>query len=153
MTNTKAARLRENVGRIDHVVMIYRTQESQEAARKQFSALLGIDDWDDMGEVYESVHVIVSWGSGLELIRPTRPGSGSNFDQHLAAHGEGFYSLVFGVADLDQAMAHVAKQGASAYALPRPPESIFDTFDVAREAIIGEVGAIHLTLGEFKPAK
>lgn len=149
MTKTRVANVRENAGRIDHIVMIYHTRESQEAARQQFSALLGIDDWEDLGEVYESVHVIVSWGSGLELLRPTR--ADSTFEQYLAMHGEGFYCLVFGVADLDQAMARIVAHGGAPSPFPRPPEAVFDTFEIAREAVVGEVGGIHLVLGEFKP--
>ena len=151
MTRTRTAKVRENAGRIDHIVLIYRTPESQEAARQEFSALLGIDDWDDLGEVYERLRVFVSWGSGIELIRPTKPDP--TFDSHLARHGDGFYCVVFGVADLEKASAWIANLGSTPSPLPRPPEAVFDTFEVAREASVGEVGGINLTLGEFKPKR
>ena len=141
---------RNNVGRIDHSVLIYRNRENQEKARQQFSLLLSIDDWVDYGEMkVEGVHPVVSWKAGLELIYPIR--EIPIFEQHLAKHGEGFYNFVFGVADLDHAIAHLMRNGRTVHPLGRPPEGVFRVFEVAREATVGKVGDVNVTLGEFKP--
>lgn len=150
MSDTAANHERQNVGRIDHIVFAYHNRENQLNAQKQFSDLLKIDDWDDLGEIEEGgVRVIISWKSGLELLCRTK--EESILKDHLANHGEGFYSLVFGVADLDDAVNHIKTQGANAYYLPRPPEGVFKHMEITREAVVGEVGAINLILGEFKP--
>jgi hypothetical protein len=141
---------RRNVGRIDHVILLYRNRESQESARQKFSALLGIDDWDEVGEGSEGIYIFISWKSGLELICPTREVAA--FARHLAAHGEGFYCMVFGVANLRQAVDHIAAiTGRAPHALGNPPGKVFEKFDIASEAIVGEVAGMRLMLGEFKP--
>lgn len=141
---------RQNVGRIDHVILLYRNRESQERARLKFSALLGIDDWDEIGEGSEGVYIFISWKSGIELMCPTR--EIPVFERHLEKYGEGFYGMVFGVSNLDQAMNHIKHVGGGTpYVLGAPPNGVFRKFDVVREAIVGDVGGIRLMLGEFGP--
>ena len=140
---------RRNVGRIDHIILLYRNRDNQEEARKVFSLLLGIDDWDDVGEGSEGIYIQISWKSGIELIAPTR--SVPAFEKHLAKFGEGFYCMVFGVADLSAAVAQVERiTGRAPIALGEPPPAVMTKFDVAAEAIVGVVGGARLMLGEFK---
>ena len=147
--STSRATERRNVGRIDHIILLYGSRESQERARQSFTATLGIDDWDEVGEGSEGIYILISWKSGIELICPTREVAA--FQRHLATHGEGFYALVFGVADLEQAMAHVKQlSGRAPYALGDPPQQVLERFDIAREAIVGELGGIRVMLGEFR---
>src|SRR5258706_13822299 len=103
---------RRNVGRIDHVLLLYRSRESQDSARHRLTELLGIDDWDEVGEGDEGIYIWISWNSGIELICPTREVPA--FEKHLAVHGEGFYCLVYGVADLDRAVAQVTQASGRA---------------------------------------
>lgn len=140
---------RLNVGRVDHIVLAYRSRENLESARKQFSEQLGVDDWEELGEIAEvRLYIWISWTAGLELICPT--GEGSFIAEHLAAHGEGFFSMVFGVADLNRAMARVKDAGGSADALvATPPAGALRRYAVTREAVLGEVGGIQVLLGEF----
>lgn len=141
---------RRNVGRIDHIILLYRNRENQEAARLKFTALLGIDDWDEVGAGEEGIYIIISWSSGIELICPIREVPA--FEKHLAAHGEGFYAMVFGVADLRQAMTQVKSvTGRSPYALGAAPAPVYQRFEIAAEAIVGDVCGMRLMLGEFKP--
>jgi hypothetical protein len=140
---------RRNVGRIDHVLLLYRNRENQDNARHRLTELLGIDDWDEVGEGDEGIYIWISWTSGIELICPTREVPA--FEKHLAAHGEGFYCLVFGVADLDQAAAKIKQaSGRAPHPLGPAPPKVFEKFDIAREAIVGVVGGTRLMLGEFK---
>lgn len=140
---------RLNVGRIDHIVLAYRDRASQARARDEFSRLLGVDDWEDLGEIEEvKLAIWISWQAGLELICPTAPGSFA--DEHLARHGEGFFSMVFGVEDLPAAMKRVEEGGGNAIPLAAtPPPGAIRRYAVTREAIVGEIGAIPVLLGEF----
>lgn len=140
---------RQNVGRIDHVLLIYRNRENQDNARRKLTELLNINDWDEVGEGAEGIYIWISWGSGIELICPIREVAA--FEKHLTAHGEGFYGLVFGVADLNGAVAHVQQvSGRAPHLLGAAPAKVFERFDVAREAIVGVVGGMRLMLGEFE---
>jgi hypothetical protein len=141
---------RRNAGRIDHIILIYRTRESQEQARRSFTEVLGVDDWDEVGEASEGLYIFISWRSGLELVCPTR--AVGTFERHLAAHGEGFYCLVFGVANLEHAVRNIAQiNGRTPRELPDPPDKVLERFAVAREAFVGEVAGLRLMLGEFVP--
>jgi hypothetical protein len=141
---------RPNAGRIDHIILLYRNRENQEAARRAFTELLSIDDWDEVGEGSEGIYILISWRSGIELICPVREVAA--FERHLEAHGEGFYCMVFGVTDLDAAMARIKQiTGRSPHALGDPPAKVFEKFSVAREAIVGPIGGMRVMLGEFEP--
>jgi hypothetical protein len=140
---------RRNAGRIDHVLLLYRNRQNQDDARRKLTELLGIDDWDEVGEGDEGIYIWISWKSGIELVCPTREVPA--FEKHLAAHGEGFYCLVFGVANLDRAIENVKRlSGRSPHLLGLAPPKVYEKFDIAREAIVGMVGGIRLMLGEFK---
>jgi catechol 2,3-dioxygenase-like lactoylglutathione lyase family enzyme len=142
---------RRNVGAIDHLVLAYADVRRQAEAKEEFSAVLGMDDWDDLGELDEAgVRVFVSWSSGLELLAPT--GSDSIIARHLAERGEGLFSVVVGVADLDAAVEVVRGSGGKAVYFPPPPAKIAARFAIAREAlVVGKVGGLALVLGEFAP--
>jgi hypothetical protein len=141
---------RRNAGRIDHVLLLYRNRQNQDDARRKLTELLGIDDWDEVGEGDEGIYIWISWKSGIELVCPTREVPA--FEKHLAAHGEGFYCLVFGVPDLDRAIENVKRlSGRSPHLLGLAPPKVYEKFEIAREAIVGVVGGVRLMLGEFKP--
>jgi hypothetical protein len=140
---------RRNVGRIDHIILLYRNRASQDEARKKFTDLLSIDDWQEVGEGDEGIYIWISWSSGIELICPTRDVPA--FQKHLDSHGEGFYAMVFGVADLEQASSHIHRiSGRAPHLLGKAPGPVFDKFNVAREAIVGMVGGMRLMVGEFE---
>lgn len=145
----KDTRQRQNVGRIDHIVMAYASRENLARAREEFSQLLGVDDWEDLGDLDDvKLSIWISWKAGLELICPIGPGS--FVDDHLAKHGEGFFEMVFGTADLASAMERVNRSGGRAIALDVvPPEPAVRQYAVTREAIVGEIGKINVLLGEF----
>jgi 4-hydroxyphenylpyruvate dioxygenase-like putative hemolysin len=94
---------------IDHVVFIYRL-ENLDAARDELSAALGITDWDGPKE-FERFGIIQtqSVSAGVELLAPT--GDHGFIADHLKQHGEGFFSLVYGVEDLDKAVQEARDRG------------------------------------------
>ena len=140
---------RLNVGRIDHIVLAFQSRSNLDRERERLTALLGVDDWEELGEIENvGLYIWISWRAGLELICPTRPGS--IVEDHLAARGEGFYSMVFGVEDLDAAIARVNENGGHAVPLDATtPAGALRHYEVTREAVVGEVGGINVLLGEF----
>ena len=140
---------RLNVGRIDHIVLAFEDRSNLDRERARLTALLGVDDWEELGEIADAgLYIWISWHAGLELICPTRPGS--IVEEHLAAHGEGFFSMVFGVGDLDAAVARVNENGGHAVPLEvTTPAGALRHYAVTREAVVGEVGGINVLLGEF----
>jgi hypothetical protein len=83
--STTPAGERRNVGRIDHIILLYRNRTNQDEARKKFTDLLGIDDWQEVGEGDEGIYIWISWTSGIELICPIRDVPA--FQKHLDVHG------------------------------------------------------------------
>jgi hypothetical protein len=101
----------QNVQRIDHVVFIYH-KENIAHAIDQFSKAFGVTDWD--GPVDMPAFGIVQGQSvkaGIEVLAPLDASDDSIFSKHLRERGEGFFSLVFGVANLRESAERAEKQG------------------------------------------
>jgi hypothetical protein len=148
MTPSNPMQARELPGRIHHTLFIYRNRENQLAAKESFSSLLGINDWQEIGEVPEGLSVLISWGSGIELVYPVS--DNPVYKQHLNEHGEGFYAIVFGVENLESSVAHIEQvSGKRPFVLKETPKPVFDVFQTAKEAIVGKVAGTLVLLGEF----
>lgn len=139
---------RPRAGTIDHIALAYSSYDGLEAARAELSSVLGIDDWMDAGLVHGLLRVKVSWSTGIELLCPAEPGASVPF---TGVRGDGFNCLVFGVADLDAEVKRLGELGQKPIMLPRLPEPVFDTYTVASEAYVGQLGGIAVLLGEFAP--
>lgn len=135
-----------SAGRIDHLVFHYPSLEARNVARDEFATALDIDDWMDLGAVNDTFFVTVSWSSGIELISPIEPNSVAP-----PPAVNPFHALVFGVPDLPRAVSVARQQGRTVVELPPPPDLVFEIFSTAREATLGEVGAITVLFGEFTP--
>jgi len=141
---------RPYAGAIDHVGFAYATIDAREDARRAFASVFDLDDWMDVGVVYELVKVNVSWSSGIELICPAEPGGQIPFmDRDVDT--DGFNVLVFGVDDLDAEVERLRQRGYEPILLPRVPDIVFELYDVSREAYLGQIGSVATILGEFAP--
>jgi methylmalonyl-CoA/ethylmalonyl-CoA epimerase len=97
---------------LHHIVFCVQP-ESQEAAA---------DFWRAQGIEFEEIvlpeldlRVLLAWEAGIEVIAPT-PGAGpaaAAFATFLAEHGEGVYSTVVKVPDMEAALAAATAQGAT----------------------------------------
>jgi hypothetical protein len=141
---------RQSVGRVDHVTFAYRSPESLKAARDEFRTLLGVDDWEAIDAPDLHLRMLMSWGSGLELMCATAPGS--MIEEHLEQHGEGFFGLVIGVANLDDSLRRFREHGREpVFVSSASYEHVRERFDSFRSALLGDVGGIRLVLGEYRP--
>ena len=139
-----------HVGHVDHVCLACRSAENQGNARREFSELLGIDNWDEMNtDQSRKLWVCISWKSGIELT--DAPGPGSAIDEHLQKHGEAF-TVCPPVADHEESW-----RGSRPWAGPpsgRAAIPIRSTWEVAEQAsIVGPVGGIKLIVGEHRGYK
>jgi hypothetical protein len=140
-----------NAGHVDHVCFAYKTVDSQDKARQEFSTLLGLNDWDDMVVVKRNLRVLISWGGGLELIAPIGPGS--ILDAYFEKNSPGFYSLAFGVDTLEKAMEHFEQHGRVSKRTTGQHEqpSLMERFDVFKQSLVeGPVGGVKLILAEHR---
>jgi methylmalonyl-CoA/ethylmalonyl-CoA epimerase len=101
----------EKTNCVHHVVWCIRP-ESIEPVRRFWREAVGLPLQDlDLPEL--GLHVLISWEGGVEIMAPVHE-TGSLVDSarsFLATHGEGVYSVVFNVADLEGAAARIARQG------------------------------------------
>jgi hypothetical protein len=140
-----------NVGRIDHVVAYFWTVANLERAKLQLESALGIADFEEVPDPVGGMRFVVSWDAGIELSAPTAELSeDSPLRQRLEERGEGWHSIVFGVADLAEAEQRATAAGLS-------PGMTFDTsanhpkFERVIETPLDGLKPISVTLGLFDP--
>jgi hypothetical protein len=113
---SRKPRFQQNVGRVDHVVFFYSSFERMVDTREKMTAVLGLDpeDWQEPVTLDPPFHIVtqVNWPAGLEVICPAEGHEQDWFGAPLVAEkGEGIGMLVFGVADIDDAMERAARAG------------------------------------------
>jgi hypothetical protein len=98
--------------RVDHVVWCVRRESLPELERYWSDALqvpLASCRIDDLG-----IHLLMSWDAGVEIVAPTeQPGSfTAALNTFLETKGEGVFSTVYEVDDLDAAVQQAKAAGA-----------------------------------------
>lgn len=140
-----------NVGRVDHVVYRYATREARDAARDDFVAKFGFGNWTDMGPIPEAgIHVLIDWDAGIELIAPIDDAASDQTEPPA------LMAVVFGVADLDVAVARAQAEGVRTVPITLSQDMkdlTAQRFAIGREALIppADIGGVPIVLGEFKP--
>jgi hypothetical protein len=151
-----------NIQRIDHVSMVYR-DENVEQAVETLERTLGVRFPPPIDVV--AIRSWVDWDSGLEVFAPA--GTAADLDAtgplaafldmihaHLDTRGEGLFSIVFGVADIDAACERAAAAGASVATKhdgPDPSWPWAHRFTRIQEAELGYVNGVYLVLGQVEP--
>lgn len=103
----------DGVNCVHHVVWCVRP-ESIERVRTLCEEALGLEMQDlDLPEL--GLHVLIAWEAGIEIMSPTYA-EGTLADtarEFLDRRGEGVYSVVYNVADIDDASARLTGLGAT----------------------------------------
>lgn len=157
--------MRQQLNRVDHVTFIYR-RDNFSSAMREFTSALGITDWDGPSELaaFGVLHA-QSVEAGIELLAPL--GDEGMFADHLRAHGEGFFALIFGVPDLDTAVKQAAVSGTHPVTGDDGRPLIFDAmvlldgkpayaswsrkFHLYREVLLQPVAGQNIYLGQIEP--
>ena len=97
--------------RVHHVVFCVHHANQERAAGlwRELGLTFAEIDLDDLG-----IRVLIDWEAGIELVSPV-PGSGDEaaaFTEFLAANGEGLWSVVMDVPDVDGPTAVAERYGA-----------------------------------------
>lgn len=103
--------MKKFINHVDHVAWICRYENVEEHVAR-LEALSGVTlqrfERKELG-----LSINASWEAGLELLAPL-PGrtdfNGALYD-HLEAHGEGVFAVVFGVPDLEKHKAYLEGKG------------------------------------------
>jgi len=138
------------VDRVSHVVFCVHPHEMDEA--KSFWDALDVELEELIRDDY-GLRILYGWNSGIEIITPVGS-TGSFVDAiaaHLDAHGPGVYSVVYGVASLDDAARRVRRSGADIVIFEkamRGDEPWFDRYDLLREGAVSGMDALRLSLVE-----
>ena len=98
------------INHIDHVgIIVY--AENVDRYVKLFSRVLNITFDEPIVNHDAGVIAVLSWGSGFEIMAPLRP-EGRYWDK-LQRFGEGTCTIIFGVEDIDAAIARAKEQGVN----------------------------------------
>ena len=146
-----------NVGRVDHVVMMCRP-ENLEAATSRLSEMLEIE-FTPFDAPRQGIRGTLSIEGMLEFITPREDGSSAStsLERLIEDRGEGVHSITFGVADAQTAHDRLVAQGYRT----RPvydainddtPGFVRDAFSVTKEVHLRErVAGSLFVLSEIVP--
>ncbi len=99
-----------NAGRIDHVAGLVRPENFASVVAR-LTEVLGIAFYGPIERTAAGLRVCGSLESGVEIIAPLSDDPANPLNALLAARGEHWMSVVFGVADLDATCDQLARMG------------------------------------------
>lgn len=97
--------------RLHHVVFCVRPEHQEQAAGlwRELGLTFAEVELDDL-----SLRVLIDWNAGIEIVSPVGTGEASApFTTFLDEHGEGLYSVVMGVDEVEGPTALAARYGAT----------------------------------------
>lgn len=100
--------LAQHAGRIDHVVIVVKSENLEEAV-VSFNELLEIELEGPFEPPGLGTAIYMDWQAGVMLVSPIDEAIAKEQAEFLEVHGEGIFRLVFGVADRSVALDRAAK--------------------------------------------
>jgi hypothetical protein len=158
-------RVQHQINHVSHICFIYEL-ENLDAARQQFSDAFGITDWDGPTELsFFGVLQTQSLSTGIEILAPLH--DKGPFNDYLKARGEGFFAVIFGVADLETAVRKAQERGIEAVLDADGRPLLIDALTIAagepahlswrdrvrvyRETPLQPVAGVNAYLGQIEP--
>jgi hypothetical protein len=147
--------MQQSIQRVDHVAILVKEENARFYASR-LSAILGIRFEEPLVNDEYGVLIIVSWDAGLEIIAPIREQGG--YWDRLQRYGEGSAAIVFGVANMDEAIERAGANGATVPFEARlngtePWLARFSSFREARLSELGENLSCSFSLSEIVPVQ
>src|SRR3954453_22813223 len=146
--------LRKNVGRINHVAICV-LPENLTAAVEDFSELLDIKFEGPLESTTAGITYYLDWDSGMEVYAPNDRMLAADRFKFLEEHGEGLFRLIFGVADIGEA---VERAHALGHELPHYGSAFNmnpkwrDRFEKMDEALLREpVHGVRIAFSQMEP--
>lgn len=139
----------KNINRIDHVAAVVRP-ENLDKAVSQLSVVLQTAFYGPF-ERADKMRVAVSWDAGVEVIAPLTDDPEHVLMKHIEQFGEGSWTVIYGVRDLDETLDRLKKLGyepLGRYSGLTGVEPWVDRFERIDEALLDprQFGGISLTL-------
>jgi hypothetical protein len=106
--------MKKFINHVDHVAWICRYENVEEHVAR-LETLSGVT-LQRFERTEYGLYICANWESGLELLSPLPERTAFNgpLYDHLDAHGEGVYAVVFGVPDLEKHKDYLAGKGIEA---------------------------------------
>ena len=143
-----------SIDHVSHVVFCVRPEQMDEV--RQFWSALDVELEEFVREDY-GLRILYGWNTGVEII--TSVGTTGGFVEavstHLATHGPGIYSVVYGVASLAMAAEQVRAAGADVDIFPESMngnEPWFHRYEYLREGLVLGHDTLRLSLVEKRHA-
>lgn len=140
---------------IDHVVLLVRGDHI-DAIAKQWTDILGVE-FEEMADETLGVRVVINLDAGIELLAPlgSYGSHGAVLEQHLAEHGEGFFSLVVKVDDAEAAGERAVAAGSTVVRRfeTSGSEVYAHRYDRFLELALTPIGGINVTVAELRKRK
>lgn len=142
------------MGRIDHIAILVRL-ENLTTAVEHYSNLLDISFEGPFESDVTGITFYIDWESGMEIYAPRVRELAEDRFKFLEEHGEGVFRVVFGVPDIDDAVARARGMGhdvpVQLTAFDLNP-SWRDRFDRMDEAFVADtVHGVRIAFSQIEP--
>ncbi len=158
--------MKQQINHVSHVSFVYRL-ENLMAAKEEFANAFGITDWDGPEDIDAfDIRMVLSVSTGIELIAPLHE-ENNRFADHIRDKGEGFFAVIFGVADVRAAARQAQQKGIGMVCDPDGTPAIIDAMVMAdgqppfatwndklrtyQEVWLSPIGGVQALLGQIEP--
>jgi hypothetical protein len=147
--------MNQNVNHLDHVLWLCRLENIEHYVGK-LSALTGRSFHGPVDRADLGARVFISWEGGLEIIAPLDMDTPftAQCRARLGQNGEGLWTVVFGVPDIQEARARAERLGYQTSDLIENPEDApwQHQTKVMKESVVGEFMNSIFVFGEIEYA-
>ncbi|KAK6378798.1 hypothetical protein LTS17_006501 [Exophiala oligosperma] len=149
-----APALVQQINHVSHVCFIVR-KENLQLFKDQLTRAFNVTDWDGPLEVTPmGLLQTGSISTGLEIIAPLDDQDEDNvFTQHIQAKGEGLFSVIYGVKDVELAAKEAQERGTELMNGPDVHAAWNERLKVYREIALKPMFGINFWLGQIEPLR